>query len=269
MSWVLPLSNLHLPRPLAQVTMLQSQPRLAPDSLASSQKGVWLLHLVTEALNVAATHMHKGSSCCALWSLMLGGALWAAATHLLQHKKPSSREKSMQSKFHVIPSLSGGLAALYYSSGGCRMWYFRGIKDTPVTDLGQKLRKQWGLFWTHCLAQGIRETCLNWASTQNSHLYINKLRGAQTFHGAFCTSPRLKDRKGGKLLSWGWAITRWDQKCPEKSEPFCCFPRLCSNSVFTPFPLSGKIFELLCLMMGYIFTVKIPVLLTVLFLHWA
>lgn len=41
---------------------------------------------------------------------------------------------------------------------------------------------------------------------------------------------------------------------------------LWSNSVFTPFALSDEKFELLYLMMGCIFTMKIPVLLTVLFL---
>lgn len=41
---------------------------------------------------------------------------------------------------------------------------------------------------------------------------------------------------------------------------------LWSNLVFMPFALSDEIFELLYLMMGCIFTMKIPVLLTVLFL---
>lgn len=45
------------------------------------------------------------------------------------------------------------------------------------------------------------------------------------------------------------------------------FQGLCSCAVFTPSALSGEIFELLCLMAGYIFTVKIPVLSTALFLH--
>lgn len=111
-------------------------------------------------------------------------------------------------------------------------------------------RKQWWLFCTHRLAWGIQAPWPNWASAQNSHLHINNLTGAKSFHGAFWTSLRWKDCQSSS--AGGGQPPGENTSAQQNLNLSAAFQGLCSHSVFVPSALSGEIFELLCLMTGYI-----------------
>lgn len=102
---------------------LKSQPWLAPRSLQSPQKGKYgfgdgeLTALLTMSAQAAAFAVP--------WYLGWHPQLLSSSS---APKAKQGREVYAK-KVHVTLPLSDSLAALRYFSCGCRMWYFKGIKD--------------------------------------------------------------------------------------------------------------------------------------------